>query len=181
MKKNVQRGWGAKYYLTLVTGGFDIVHSGHLAMIKEASNFEKIRSFFGGDGVHVFDGLYVGVNSDEWLVQKKGYYAIPFKERLNLMKNIKGVETAFGFQDDDAGTACNAILTLKDFFPDHTIIFCNGGDRSDKNSIPEYEVFKDDPNVKFAFSVGGNTKLNSSSDLIPEIIERYLTRDSKNA
>ena len=41
------------------------------------------------------------------------------------------------------------------------IIFCNGGDRN-KENIPE-QVLTD---VQFEFSVGGDEKINSSSDIL---------------
>jgi D-beta-D-heptose 7-phosphate kinase/D-beta-D-heptose 1-phosphate adenosyltransferase len=42
----------------IVTGGFDPIHSGHIAYLEHASR-EGTR-------------LVVGVNSDEWLRRKKG-------------------------------------------------------------------------------------------------------------
>ena len=44
--------------VVLVTGGFDPLHSGHLAYLKAARKLG--------------DKLIVGVNSDSWLEQKKG-------------------------------------------------------------------------------------------------------------
>ena len=47
---------------------------------------------------------------------------------------------------------------IKARYPDETIIFCNGGDRTKKN-IPEMTV----KNIEFKFGVGGDHKKNSSS------------------
>ena len=47
----------------LVTGGFDPIHSGHIAYQKDAKKLG--------------DKLIVGVNSDQWLVQKKGSPFLP--------------------------------------------------------------------------------------------------------
>ena len=44
--------------IVLVTGGFDPIHSGHIAFLKAAKKL----------GGH----LVVGVNSDAWLCRKKG-------------------------------------------------------------------------------------------------------------
>ena len=44
--------------VTLVTGGFDPLHSGHIAYFKAAREFGHT--------------LCVGVNSDDWLTRKKG-------------------------------------------------------------------------------------------------------------
>ena len=50
--------------IILISGGFDPVHSGHIALIQEASKF--------GD-------VIVIANSDEWLYRKKGFNFMDFK------------------------------------------------------------------------------------------------------
>ena len=47
-----------KRIVTLVTGGFDPLHSGHIAL------FEKARD--------LTNYLVVGINTEEWLTRKKG-------------------------------------------------------------------------------------------------------------
>ena len=64
------------------------------------------------------------------------------------------------FNDDD-DTAIQAIRNVMMLYPDSTIIFANGGDRTAEN-IPEMSV-KD---VEFVFGVGGDYKKNSSSQLL---------------
>ena len=130
--------------VVMVTGGFDPLHSGHIAYFKAAKELGDI--------------LCVGVNSDEWLARKKGKPFMPFEERKAIVENIKGVGMAFGFNDDD-GSAVEAIHQIKSVFPRNSeIIFANGGDRT-KDNIPEM-VFDD---VEFVFGVGGEDKKNSSS------------------
>ena len=65
-----------KRNMVAVSGGFDPVHIGHIRMIKDASSH--------GD-------VLVIINSDEWLMRKKGYVFMPWKERAEIMANIKGV------------------------------------------------------------------------------------------
>ena len=77
------------------------------------------------------------------------------------MGNIESVDEVITFSDDDAGSCINALEKIKDKYPDETIIFCNGGDRTNKN-IPEM-IVKD---IEFKFGVGGNDKKNSSSWLL---------------
>jgi cytidyltransferase-like protein len=135
--------------VVLVTGGFDPIHSGHLAYFKAAKELGDI--------------LVVGVNSDEWLTRKKGKPFMPFEERRTIIENIKGVGNAFAFNDDD-GSAIDAIRHIKNIFPANSeIIFANGGDRT-KDNIPEM-VFDD---VHFVFGVGGDDKKNSSSWILEE-------------
>ena len=71
---------------------------------------------------------------------------------------MKLVDEVMGFEDDDSGSCINGLIKIKEKHPEAEIIFCNGGDRN-KGNIPEMEV----KNIRFEFSVGGNTKKNSSS------------------
>jgi D-beta-D-heptose 7-phosphate kinase/D-beta-D-heptose 1-phosphate adenosyltransferase len=135
--------------VVVITGGFDPIHSGHVDYIKAAKELGNI--------------LIVGVNSDEWLVRKKGRSFMPFEERVAIIGALKQVDYAIPFDDCD-GTAKDAIAWARKVFPDNTIIFANGGDRTQDN-IPEMD-FVDD-NIEFTFDVGGN-KTNSSSHLLQE-------------
>ena len=130
--------------VVLVTGGFDPLHSGHIAYFNAAKELG--------------DDLVVGVNSDEWLTRKKGKAFMPFKERCAIIKELKVVDRVIGFNDDD-NSACNAIFQLLSTLGSRTkVIFANGGDRTLDN-IPEMMY----DNVEFVFGVGGEDKKNSSS------------------
>ena len=65
----------------LVTGGFDPMHSGHIAYLKSAKLLGDI--------------LWVGLNSDSWLARKKGQYFMDSNERLEILSNLKVVDHAF--------------------------------------------------------------------------------------
>ena len=134
--------------IVIVTGGFDPIHSGHIALLKEAKNLGH--------------ALAVGLNSDEWLRRKKGHEFMPWSERSTIIENLKMVDIVFSFDDSD-GSAIDAIKRVKEVYPDDEIIFANGGDRT-KDNIPEM-VFED---VEFVFGVGGEDKKNSSSWILEE-------------
>ena len=136
--------------IVLVTGGFDPLHSGHIAYFRSAKQLG--------------DMLVVGVNSDAWLIRKKGRAFMPWDERMTIVKNIKDVDFVLEFNDDD-GSAKQAIKLARQTWPDHKIIFANGGDRTDAN-IPEMEF--EDRNLEFHFGVGGFNKANSSSWILEE-------------
>lgn len=136
--------------LVLITGGFDPIHSGHISYFQAAKELGDL--------------LVVGVNSDSWLTRKKGLPFMPFHERMNIVKNIKGVDYVLEFNDDD-GSAKHAIKLCRQTWPDHKIIFANGGDRT-KENIPEMNSGID--NVEFMFGVGGEHKMNSSSWILQE-------------
>ena len=136
--------------IVLVTGGFDPLHSGHIAYFEEAKKLGDI--------------LVVGVNSDAWLVRKKGQAFMPLLERTNIIRKLECVDFVIDFNDSD-NTAKHAIQMVRQSYPQDPIIFANGGDRTDKN-IPEMDV--EDDNVRFVFGIGGFDKKNSSSWILEE-------------
>ena len=133
------------YTVVIATGGFDPIHSGHIAYLNEAKKLGNI--------------LYVGVNSDAWLVRKKGKEFMNWNERALIVSNLKCVDSVVEFDDFD-GSAKDAIAKVRKLHPHQKIIFANGGDRVSTN-IPEMHI--KDSNIKFVFSVGGDYKMNSSS------------------
>lgn len=136
--------------VVVITGGFDPIHRGHIEYIKAAKELGNI--------------LIVGVNSDEWLVRKKGRSFMPFEDRVAIISELQQVDYAIPFDDRD-GTAKDAIAWARKVFPERTIVFANGGDRTSDN-IPEMD-FVDD-NIEFVFGVGGEDKTNSSSWILEE-------------
>ena len=134
--------------IVICTGGYDPLHSGHTAYFKAARELG--------------DKLVVGVNSDAWLTRKKGRAFMPWEERANIIAHLHDVDRVINFNDDD-GTAIDAIRKVKEIFPNHEIIFANGGDRTVNNIL---EMVFDD--VEFVFGVGGEDKKNSSSWILEE-------------
>lgn len=119
-----------------ISGGFDPIHPGHIAMIESARQYGE---------VHII------LNSDDWLVRKKGFFFQPFLDR----KKILEVYTPYIHEVDDAdGTVCEALRRIK---PDY---FGNGGDRGIKNT-PELDVCTE-LGIEPVFELGGG-KYSSSS------------------
>ena len=137
---------GDKHKIAVVSGGFDPLHSGHIEYINKARSYG--------------DELIVCLNSDNWLIKKKGKNFLPFNERKVILENLKSVSQVISFDDSD-GSARAGLECIAEKYPNSEIFFCNGGDR-DKNSIPEKNI----PRIKFIFEVGGNKKLNSSSKIL---------------
>ena len=135
--------------IIIVSGGFDPIHSGHIAYFKSARSLG--------------DKLVVALNSDQWLINKKGKFFMPFNERKAIIENFADVDMVINFEDDDLGSATNALIKVKEMFPEDDIAFANGGDRN-KGNIPEMSV----EGVEFIFSVGGDDKKNSSSWILKE-------------
>ena len=137
-----------KKTVVIVSGGFDPLHSGHINYLESAARLG--------------DKLIVALNSDKWLTRKKGRPFMEFEERACIIDRLDMVDNVWGFDDED-GSAKAALEQAKKAYPDYTIVFCNGGDRTEDN-IPEMEV----GGIQFAFGVGGTTKSNSSSWILKE-------------
>jgi cytidyltransferase-like protein len=133
--------------MIMVSGGFDPPHIGHIRMFKEASKWGKV---------------IVALNSDEWLMRKKGYVFMTFKERSEIISEFASVEYVMGFDDAD-NTACDAIVCMK---PD---AFANGGDRKKENT-PEMDLC-DELGIQMLWGVGGQDKPQSSSWLVNKFLE----------
>ena len=134
--------------IVIASGGFDPIHSGHIHYLNEAA---KLGNY-----------LVVAVNSDAWLIRKKGKAFLSWYERATIITNLKSVDCVIGFDDFDDfdGTSKDAIRLIRQHNPDSKIIFVNGGDRT-KENIPEMDIVDD--NLEFVFGVGGDYKQNSSS------------------
>jgi cytidyltransferase-like protein len=132
--------------ISVVSGGFDPLHSGHIAYIREA---EKLG-----------DELWVCLNSDAWLTAKKGKPFMNFQERKAILEALQYVHNVIEFDDSD-GSCIQGLQKIVEQNPHAKIIFCNGGDRNFAN-IPESSV----PGVELLFGVGGEDKQNSSSTIL---------------
>ena len=80
-----------------------------------------------------------------------------------IIENLKMVDEVIGFEDDDVGSCCSALIKLKQVYEGYQIIFCNGGDRNSTNT-PEQSI----DGIKHVFSVGGDQKINSSSWILKD-------------
>ncbi len=147
------------YYI--VSGGFDPIHEGHVEMIKASASAS--------------DGVIVLVNSDDWLIRKKGKAFQSFKTRSTICENLKGVIEVMSFDDTD-NSASDGIRKVRQKYPDAHLVFANGGDRKSDN-IRENAVCLE-CHVDLAFGVGGDYKANSSSWIL-EKWENNLTKNEK--
>ena len=144
--------------VSLVTGGFDPIHSGHISYFARAKDFS--------------DFLVVGINTEEWLTNKKGQYFQSWVERAEIIRHLRMVDAVITVPDDDQGSACGAIAKCLEIAD--TVVFCNGGDRGHSNT-PETMGFANNENVIFEYGVGGIDKINSSS----WILHNYFDRQRK--
>ena len=137
--------------ISIVSGGFDPIHPGHIMMMKDCLKFS--------------DYLIVGVNSNKWLINKKGNYFMDIQHRMYVVSSLNVVNETMEFEDDDKGSANNLLIKIRNKYSNDKIIFANGGDRSDSSKILEFEIAKQ-YNIDLKFGIGGSHKESSSSDLL---------------
>ena len=143
--------------VSLVTGGFDPIHSGHLRYFERAKDFSNY--------------LIVGLNGDPWLKRKKGQYFQCWTERADIVRHLDMVDAVISWDDSD-DSARGAIKKCLEI--SKKVVFCNGGDRGHSNT-PETMGFANNENVIFEYGVGGTDKINSSS----WILHNYFDRQRK--
>ena len=103
-----------KQIIVVVSGGFDPIHTGHIKLFKAA----KVLG----------DKLVVILNSDKWLIKKKGKCFMNEAERKGIIKELKSVDDVY-VHHSNKDNVCGALKVLK---PN---IFDNGGDRRSKKYI----------------------------------------------
>ena len=135
-----------KENFVVVSGGFDPLHSGHIALFKNASEYGKVIAI---------------VNNDNFLLKKKKYIFMPISERLEVVLSNQFISEAIISIDQDNTVS----LTIRKLIDDGYNIryFANGGDRKTLSDIPESKGCNEN-NIKLVFGIGGG-KTQSSSDL----------------
>jgi len=119
-----------------VSGGFDPVTPGHVELFAAAAGLGPVTVF---------------LNSDEWLLRKKGFFLFSWEERKRILLAMIGIAAVVSVDDSD-GTVCAA---LREHMPTW---FVNGGDRTRINT-PEVDLCQD---IGCALYFSGE-KISSSS------------------
>lgn len=136
----------------IVSGYFSPIHVGHLDMIDGAAQHG--------------DSLIVIVNNNAQQIAKKGKLIIDEADRLRVVEALRAVDHSFIAVDDDR-TVCASLVKIRNDFPDHRLIFANGGDR-EPGFVPEAQVCEEH-HIEMMFGVGGSNKADSSSRINVEL------------
>ena len=150
-----------KYDWAIVSGGFDPIHSGHIKLLEDATNLA--------------DKICVILNSDEWLIAKKGRYFMSQAERKIIVKNLSFVDLVIEQSNEKDQSSRNGITEFMRNHKNERVCFCNGGDRSSKEDIKEGDVCKKFK-ITLEFGVGGSSKINSSSVLLSDYYSNKFRR-----
>ncbi len=128
----------------LISGAFDTIHLGQLLLLKHAASYGKV---------------IIALNSDEWIINKKGFTIFDFETRKILLEEIPYVYKVIKVADDD-GTVCSAMLEIRPDF------FGNGGSAT-SSSIPKVEIeVCDYLGIEPVFSLGDTRNVTEDQYLI---------------
>ena len=136
--------------ISIVSGYFNPFHLGHLRMIQSAKTF--------------CDKLIVIVNNDKQQILKKGKIIMDEKERVEILKAFRDVDEVILAVDDyqiESGErpVIKTLELIAKKYSKDKLIFCNGGDRKDLNTIPEGDACMRN-NIEIRFNVGEDFKSN---------------------
>ena len=117
-----------------VSGAFDPIHAGHIRYIREAARLGA--------------RLVVILNSDDFLMKKKGFVFWPFEERKEIMETLRDVDEVVVAVDEDQTVR----KTLEMIKPD---IFAKGGYSINPEHVPEFDTCQE-LGIKLITNVGGS-------------------------
>jgi cytidyltransferase-like protein len=138
--------------IVIVSGYFNPLHGGHLDMIESARTMG--------------DKLIVIVNNDKQQLLKKGKIILDEKNRLRLMRALKGVDQVVLSIDEDP-TQIKSLEMVAKQHPGDRLIFANGGDRDSERVIPEADICHE-YNIEMRFDAGegkpdSSTRINQAT------------------
>lgn len=148
-----------KRTLIVTSGGFDPLHPGHISVFSDCRIKTALHM---GNYSHLDSALIVLVNSDQFLINKKGKAFMPQKVRCQSVSMTKPTKIVVPFNPSDPNdmTVCEALELIK---PD---VFAKGGDRTGIENIPEWQVCK---NNDIEIVTGcGDDKVWSSSNFLKD-------------
>ncbi len=138
-----------------VSGGFDPIHIGHIRMMQEAKKMGH--------------KLVVILNNDNWLRQKKGHVFMPQNERKEIVEALGCVDEVVLTKHQKNPKDMSVCQALREIKPH---IFCNGGDRKGKNLDTAESTVCKQIGCKLILGVGRGGKVQSSSWLLKNFLEK---------
>lgn len=157
--------------IVIVSGYFAPLHINHIKMFEAAKALG--------------DELFVIVNNDKQLMNKKGFIFQSFSDRLRIINSLKMVDLVIPSKNHapDVAIALGEIITCgkPEIVKNSKFIFANGGDRNTPNKTEE-DVCRQ-LGIEMVYNVGPD-KTTSSTDLIERAgkwwASKYYGVDAKN-
>lgn len=127
----------------IVSGYFNPLHGGHLDMIEAAAALGE--------------SLIVVVNNDIQAVMKKGKIILDAENRLRLIRALRMVDEAMLSLDTEDTSQTKTLQFIRSQYPDDTLLFANGGDRTAGLTLPknEYDMCRR-CDIEMVFGVGSH-------------------------
>jgi cytidyltransferase-like protein len=140
---------------SIVSGYFNPLHPGHLDLFDAA----RARTGY----------LVVIVNNDVQQVLKKGKVIQPEADRVRIVRSLRMVDDVVLAVEEGPGMDVSLDL-VRAAYPDTDLDFCNGGDRTDPDSLPSAEVEAARRNdIRLVYGIGGVDKVDSSTRINVEL------------
>jgi glycerol-3-phosphate cytidylyltransferase/D-beta-D-heptose 7-phosphate kinase/D-beta-D-heptose 1-phosphate adenosyltransferase len=137
---------------SIVSGYFSPLHTGHLEL------FEAAWSRSGH--------LIVIVNNDQQQRLKKGRVIQPDKDRVRIVAALRIVDAVYLATESTRGIN-ESFDVIRADYPDTELEFCNGGDRTGIDTLPQEEIDSAERNkITLLYGIGGTEKIDSSSRIL---------------
>lgn len=131
--------------IVLLSGGFDPYHDGHSRMFQKAAGIGEIC---------------VILNSDNWLLKKKGHNFMSITQRADVLNSVEGVEWIWESKTESDVSKDIEEISKNPYFENRMLIFGKGGDRN-ANNTPEQAICEK-LGIPVIFGLGGNNNQSSS-------------------
>lgn len=133
--------------VVVVSGYFNPFHVGHLRLIKGARALA--------------DRLLVIVNNDAQQLAKSGKIISPLSDRVEIVQALALVDEVVPSVDTDSSVN-DTLARIREAYPTARLVFANGGDRSDPESVAEVATCRR-LGIEVVLGVGGRQKIEASS------------------
>ena len=145
--------------ICIVSGYFNPIHPGHISMIQDIK-------------MKYPDSILIVIVNNDYQVQLKD--TVPFLDeytRCEIVQHIKNVDRVFLSIDQDKTIVQSLKHLISDpIYNNHTIRFCNGGDRKINSSETAEISLCNNYSVEVEYGYGDNKRHSSSA-----IIEQAYT------
>jgi glycerol-3-phosphate cytidylyltransferase/D-beta-D-heptose 7-phosphate kinase/D-beta-D-heptose 1-phosphate adenosyltransferase len=133
--------------VAIVSGYFNPLHVGHVRMITAARALA--------------DSLVVIVNNDEQQLAKIGTIVQPLAHRVEIVRALRDVDDVVAAVDSGS-SVIESLRVIRARYPDAHLVFANGGDRSDPETVAETDACRELA-IEVVLGVGGRDKADASS------------------